>query len=109
MADWRLSVNRASPVARLADVRRFIHPFNLPMSAAIDRYYRTSTEILQIATPTFLGQHPASGSLMLIGIVSALENFFRDLFASIISICPVSQAAASAQNINLGSVLWQAV
>jgi len=106
--DWRLGVTRAGSVARLADVNRFVHAHGLMATSAIDRYYQTSTEILQIATPSFLGQHPASGSLMLIGIVSALENFFRDLFASAIALCPVCQAAASSQSVNLGSVLWQA-
>ena len=103
---WRTCVNRAVGVARLSDIQKCIVPQNPTARSPIDSFYETSQELLRVGTPTFLGQHPPMGALLLIGIVSATENYFRDLFAGLISVCPIARAKSADQSIRLGSVLW---
>jgi hypothetical protein len=46
------------------------------------------------------------GPLLLVGLVSATENYFRDVFAGIIRLCPTAQSKSADHSIKLGSVIW---
>jgi len=58
------------------------------------------------AAKALLAKHSSLGPLLLVGLVSAVENFFRDVFSRVITICPTSQAAAAEQSVCLGAVVW---
>ncbi len=106
---WQESVNQAVGVARINDINGFIRSEASVLEAPIDVFYRASQEILLVGTPAFLTAHSSMGPLLLVGLVSATENYFRDIFARIIQLCPLAKAHASNQNISLGSVVWHGV
>lgn len=103
---WRTSVNQSVGAARIGDINTYLRVDNVTVDAPIDIFYRSSQELLQVGSPQFLNAHPAVGPLLLVGLVSATENYFRDLFPRIIQICPIAKAASAEQSIKLGSVVW---
>lgn len=104
--DWRASITRPAPAAAIADIARYVAVSGGGNVSAVDAFYAATTDILRAADPAFLTDHPALGPLLLVGIVSATENYFRDIFAAVLSLCPVAQEAASAQSVQLGTVMW---
>jgi hypothetical protein len=102
---WDNSVNQVSGANRITNINSYVDELRLE-ETPIDLFYKNTRDIIQVATPTFLNSHPSIGSLFLVGIVSATENYFRDIFARLISFCPISKSCASNQSINLGSVVW---
>jgi len=105
-ANWRESVNQSVGTVRIGDINSYAVPTSSPVRAPIDIFYAATQDILKVANPKFLSDHPAMGPLLLVGLVSATENYFRDLFARIIQICPISQKSCAEKSINLGSVVW---
>ncbi|MEK8020863.1 MAG: hypothetical protein VSS75_028670 [Candidatus Parabeggiatoa sp.] len=104
--NWREAVNQSINTAKIDDINQYVIPSSSLIESPIDAFYATTQEILNVGQPDFLHQHPAMGTLLLVGLISSIENYFRDLFARIIRICPIAQAASSDQAIKLGSVIW---
>ncbi|TBZ27490.1 hypothetical protein [Rhizobium leguminosarum] len=46
------------------------------------------------------------GRLLLLGLVSEAESFFRSILAACLEVCPICQKAAGEKQVNLGGVLW---
>lgn len=103
---WRTSVNQSVAAARLSDVNSFVSEATGATLSPIDQFYQTSRDILRVGTPDLLRAHPSMGPLLLVGLVSTTENYFRDIFTRIIQVCPLAKAAAADQPIKLGSVVW---
>jgi len=106
--DWRKSINQTSATFRLANVSTYVAPDSAasPLPSPIDRFYESTRELLRAAHPDLIRDHPAMGALFLVGLVSATENYFRDIFARVIKICPVAQSESADESIHLGSVVW---
>jgi hypothetical protein len=104
--NWRRSTNRAAPAARIANIKAFVATGPTQLQSPIDLFETAVGDLLRAADPTLLTGHPTIGPLMLVGIVSATENFFRDLFARVIELCPVAQRVSADEKIQLGTVLW---
>ena len=106
MTDWRECLSRSSAPARIADPNAYAAAGPATTTSPIDGYHSTLREILVVATPAFLAAHPVVGPLFLSGIVATTEEYLRDLFGRIISICPVAQAHSAERQIHLGSAIW---
>ena len=103
---WRDSVNQNLGIARINDISTFVRAEAYTEEAPIDIFYQASRAIVLVGTPTFLSEHPSMGPLLLVGLVSATENYFRDIFSRLIQICPIAKATSADQSIKLGSVIW---
>ena len=103
---WRRSINQAVGVARIADIGNYVRSEVPASESPIDNFYKISQDLITVGDPPFLLAHPTIASLLIVGIVSATENYFRDVFGRIIKICPIAKSASSEQSINLGSVMW---
>lgn len=103
---WRDSVSQTAPAATIADVQQYIALGAVAPESPLDAFYRASQDIVKVATPAFLTANPAMGPLLLVGLVSVTENYFRDLFTKLIRLCPVARAKCADQSIQLGSVIW---
>jgi len=103
MADWKNSIcNQASTVA-IADINNYIDSLTITESP-IDRFYQRRDEILRVATPNFATANPTVTPLLLVGLISIVENYYRDIISSLIRICPLSKESSSEKTINLASV-----
>jgi hypothetical protein len=103
---WRNSVNQTFGIARITDINTFVRAEAFTEETPIDIFYQASKDILLVGTPAFLSAHPSMGPLLLVGLVSATENYFRDIFSRLIQICPIAKATSADQSIKLGSVVW---
>jgi hypothetical protein len=104
--DWRLCANRPAAAVRIANIEAYVQGAPRHDAAPIDWYFTTTTTMLQAAQPSLLAAHPAIGALLMVGFVSATENYFRDVFARIVAVCPIAQEVAGQEKISLGTVIW---
>jgi hypothetical protein len=97
-------VNDLPPSSRLGSLDDFLREEAL--ASPVDMYQRSITQILRYGTRERLLESDFLGRLLVIGIVSATEAYFRAILSSCIEICPVAQSIASEKTINLGGLLW---
>ncbi len=103
MEDWKISVcNKASTVS-IADINAYISIPNLNQSP-IDRFYHRQEEILRVCTPAFASANPNITPLLLVGLISLIENYYRDIISEMIKLCPISKESSSEKSINLASI-----
>lgn len=74
--------------------------------APIDMYRRSVRSLLSYGDSSTLNATPFLGRLLVLGLVSAAEGYFRGVLSACIEMCPVAQAGASAKQIHLGGLLW---
>jgi len=78
------------------------HTTNSP----IDAYLKSMQQIVGYGTAQRLSEMDKLGGLLLLGIISGTEAYFRSILASCLDVCPVSKSTAAEKSINLGGVLW---
>lgn len=97
-------VNELPPSSRLGSLGDYLREETL--GSPVDMYQRSAADILRYGTPRRLQESDFLGRLLVIGIVSAAEAYFRAVMSSCIELCPVAQSTASKKAINLGGLLW---
>lgn len=96
--------NEEQPTTTLSSVSDYITADR--HSVPIDMFKSTVRSILDYGTEQRLAESEFLGRLLLLGLVSACEGYFRSVLSMSIEVCPISQAAATAKNVNLGGLLW---
>lgn len=104
--NWKLSVNQSVGAVTIQDIGNYVQNVAPFSTSPIDRFYTSTRQFLQVGSQSFLAAHPFIGPLLLVGIVSCTENFFRDLLSKSIRICPLCKKKSAEQSIKFGSVLW---
>lgn len=104
--NWIFSVNQAVGPESITDLSGYVQNIDSLVESPVDLFYRTMREMLLSAKQDLLDSHKILGPLLLVGMVSTTENYFRDMLGKIIQICPISKAIASEQTVSLGSVVW---
>jgi len=105
--NWKDSVNQVSSFVPVANVNAYVRVRAADGQAAIDRYYESTRDILTKVDPDFFTSNPPQvTSLLYIGLISATENYFRDVLGFILSVCPIAKIRAAEKKIQLGSFLW---
>ncbi len=104
---WKNSVNMPNTALSNSDPSLFVEEIKIPVNCPIDNFYATTSEINTKCSPNFiLTNGNVISSLMLVGLISATENYFREILGEILSICPISKIKSAEQKIQLGSLLW---
>jgi hypothetical protein len=106
VSHWSTSVNEQLGSTGIADISYYVEPLAKKTPSPIDVYYESLQALLSAGNAATLSSNPILGSLIVIGIVSATEDYFRAVFSRILKICPSARKRASDQSINFGSVLW---
>lgn len=105
--NWKDCINQKLGPARISDLSSYIQPSRLPENySPIDRFYSNTQELLKISTPDFLESNPLIGPLILVGFISATEDYFREIFSRFIYICPIAKDKFTDKKINIASALW---
>lgn len=102
---WRSSCRPASS-AKILDISAYGRINSIPTNSPIDQYLSRSEEIIRFGSQTLLDTNPEIANLLFVGVIAQTENYFRELFAKLLQICPTSQIKSSTRDIKLGSVLW---
>lgn len=91
------------------DIEQYIYlEDNNSNESALDKFY-TSTKGIIIEVNQNTEKYNSSswlGSFALLAIISATENYTREIFKDIIMICPISQSKIEDKTVRLSSSLW---
>lgn len=69
-------------------------------------FTRSRLEIIKAGNAPLIAKHPIIGRLLLLGAVSAFENYCRGVLAGCLAMCPISQGKSSEKNVSLGGAIW---
>lgn len=97
------SVNRPEQ-AVIIDAASCCHPVTKDSLNPIDAFYGSIGEVLQLGGPQALAANETLGRLLILGIVTTTETYFRSVIAGIIKICPLAYDSASDQPIAFGAL-----
>jgi len=106
---WHQCINEQLGSTGINDIASCVRASLPSASSPIDRFYSSLSELLQAGNQSTLATYPVMGPLLIIGIISATEDYIRDLFSGILRICPLAQKKSADQSVNFGSVLWHGV
>ena len=70
----------------------------------IDDYYAYVEELLKLGLPKAFDENSTLGKLLLLGLVSGVENYVRAILAGLIRVCPICRATASDHQIPFGAI-----
>ncbi|WP_395278923.1 hypothetical protein [Enterobacter bugandensis] len=107
--NWRRSVNQTTGTHTSTLLSTCINSKVKPYPAPIDVFYTETKDIISKFAPQDFLTCDWLGSYLSLGIFSSTENYFREIFSEIISICPCAQKTSASSPINLGSVIWHPV
>ena len=72
----------------------------------IDSYWIRSQDIIKYGNTDRLKTNDFLGRLLVLGMVSAAEAYFRRVIGLCIDLCPIAKSCAIEKTINLGGLLW---
>lgn len=105
--NWQDSVCMSIGVSQCPNVGDFVEEGDAPKASPIDVFYKSITDIVTKADPVFFMNYGEDiAGLLFVGLISATENYFRDVLGATLSLCPISQAYSSDEKVQLGSLLW---
>jgi hypothetical protein len=73
-------------------------------TSPIDDYYGYVEHLLTLGSKQALDDSPTLGRLLLLGLVSGVESYFRSAIAGVLRTCPLSRRAAADQMIPFGAI-----
>ncbi|NHZ62365.1 hypothetical protein [Massilia genomosp. 1] len=104
---WKNSVTMSTGHFPCPSVDSFVVEQPRGTNSPIDAFYAASGHILTKSSPAFDNEYGEDFvGLLFVGLISATENYFRDILGEILSICPVAQNQAADEKVQLGSLLW---
>lgn len=109
MSEWHKSVCRSPATPPTRSFASFIRPVPPAANSPIDGFLSRIEDLVKVGSPTFFKSNASITTVMLVAAVSETENYFRELFARLLVLCPQSQARSSTRDIKLGSALWFSV
>lgn len=106
MSDWRNSISQHVGSERITDIYNYVSTQCVSDKSPIDEFYNETKNILTLFPYDAWVGHSWTGSLASIAVISSVENYYRQIFSSILKICIDSKKSAAKNNVNLGSVIW---
>ena len=108
MDDWKNCVNKCFGLQKIQDMETYYEDYVSIYSAPIDNFYQAVREIISYSSnPPFLEENKFLGPTLFLNIISATENYLRQIMVGMLKLCPICRAEASNQSVCLGSVIWQ--
>lgn len=92
----------AMPESVALDMSTCCHPTSRSGSA-IDQFYETIAHVLTLGDPRDLVNSPTLGRLLLMGLVTATESYFREVLFGVIKICPLARESVADKLVALGA------
>lgn len=78
-------------------------------ASPIDDYYSYVEHLLTLGSEAALGSSPTLGRLLLLGLVSGVESYFRSIIAAVLRVCPIARLTAANQPIPYGALDYYGV
>ena len=104
---WRNSICMYAGVPSCPDVNSLVCAAPTAPRSAIDSFYAATNVTLTRVDPNYFAQYGDDfAGLLLVGLISSTENYYRDIIGFILDVCPSSRAWAADEKVQLGSLLW---
>lgn len=104
---WKNCVCMLTPVPSALDPHAVIKEVSPSKLSSIDKFYEATSPVLVSIGPAYFSTHPKEiNNLIFVALITATENYFRDILGFIIQICPTSKSASADERVQLGSFLW---
>lgn len=72
----------------------------------ISQFNATKLDIIRAGSKLDPPENGIVGRLLIVGAVSAFENYCRGILSGCLILCPISQARSSEKNVTLGGAIW---
>lgn len=102
LASWQ-AVNRSEQQVTI-NASNCCLPGHVNSSSAIDAFYGSVAEVMKLGDPQALAQNETLGRLLILGIVTVTETYFRSVIAAMVRLCPLAGTCASDQQIAFGAL-----
>lgn len=102
---WQNSANLTATLVHLSDVSSALDSTPVPRSP-IDGFHNTRVQLVQLATIQNLETYSYLGQLIVLGITSATENYFRKIFSAIIEMCEIARSNTAELDIPYSAAEW---
>jgi hypothetical protein len=102
MADWKKSVSACASTVTIRDITDYVDISSVSNSP-IDSFYIERNNMLRSITPSYAVSNPSIPPLVLVGLISLTENYFREILAGIITICPKAKKKSATKSLNLAT------
>lgn len=100
--DWKLAVSANASTVIIRDIAGYVEQGQGGFSP-IDVFYIGRNELLRAITTTYASGHPAILPLVLVGLISQTENYFREIMSGVISLCPIAKEKCADKSLNLAT------
>lgn len=104
--NWRQSTNQQPSTFSLSNINNLIKYNCTTSRSPIDHFYASIAQLITSPDVTFHRNNTHITPLIIVGIISCTENYFRSIISDILSFCSTSRKHAADSNINFGTVLW---
>ncbi len=99
---WR---NVCATYASVAfDARNCCSPIDKRKGSPIDVYLQNSIEIVLLGTPDAITAKPILGRMILLGIISEVEGYFKQILANCVNQCSICRSHAASQHIPFAAI-----
>ena len=102
IVDWKKSVSASPSTVIIRDITSYVDVCSIPKSP-IDNFYVERKSLLRAVTPAYAISNPSIPPLVLVGLISLTENYFREVLAGIITICPKAKQKSATKSLNLAT------
>lgn len=102
IADWKKSVSACASTVTIRDINNYVDICSVSNSP-IDSFYTERNNLLRAITPNYATSSPSILPLVLVGLISLTENYFREILAGIITICPKAKQKSAMKSLNLAT------
>lgn len=100
--DWKQAVSANASTVNITDISNYVVE-NVPSGSPIDTFYKGRNDILRAVDPQYATDHPSVIPLVLVGLISQTENYFREIMAGIINLCPKAKEKSAEKKLNLAT------
>ncbi|NMY76839.1 hypothetical protein [Pseudomonas sp. WS 5071] len=100
--DWKQAVSASATTVRINDISDYVRA-NTEFGSPIDMFYADRNRLLSAISPNYAQLNPTVLPLVLVGLISLTENYFREIFAGIIVQCPKAKEKSASKALNLAT------
>lgn len=108
MVEWKECTNKSATNEKIQNIQNYCRDMHDINNSPIDAFYVERDKILSVCKDVdLLAEYEVLGPLLYVGIISATENYLRDIFAKCIKMCIICRKQIADHNISVGSIMWQ--
>lgn len=102
MVDWKKSVSACASTVTIGDISKYVKPSS-ETNSPIDSFYIERNKLLSSVSSEYATSNPSMPPLVLVGLISLTENYFREILAGIVTICPKAKQKSATKSLNLAT------